>query len=97
MAGYSFVATEAPSRHHGGVAIFHRPATHVAVEAVRKYGPNVIGFQLATGARQCYIVGCYLARDDTSMIERVFEALRDRQKGAELLVKGDLNTNLTAP
>ena len=50
-ARYSVVAADAPSRHRGSVTIFHRPAPHFAVEAVRKYGPNVIGFQLATGAR----------------------------------------------
>ena len=33
-AGYSVVATDAPSRHHGGVAVFHRTALHFAVEAV---------------------------------------------------------------
>ena len=51
-AGYSVVATDAPSRHRGGAAIFYRPALHFAVEAVRKFGSNVIGFQLATGARR---------------------------------------------
>ena len=50
-AGYSVVATDTPSRHHGGVEIFHRPAPHFAVEAVQQFGPNVIGFQLVTGAR----------------------------------------------
>ena len=64
---------------------------------MRKYGPNVIGFQLVTGARRWYIVGCYLATDDASMIERVVKALRDRPKGAELLVVGDLKINLAAP
>ena len=48
--GYSVVATEAPSRHRGGVAVFYRPSPHFAVEAVRKFGPNVVGFQLATGS-----------------------------------------------
>ena len=33
-AGYSVVATNAPSRHRGGVAVFHRLAPHFAVEAV---------------------------------------------------------------
>ena len=96
-AGYSVFATDTPSRHRGGVAIFHRPALHFAVEAVQKFGPNVIGFQLATGARQWYIVGCYLAPDDTLTIERFVKALRERPKGAELLVAGDLNINLAAP
>ena len=67
--GYSVVATNAPSQHRGGVAIFYRPAPNLAVEAVRKFGPNVIGFQLATGARRWYIVGYYLAPEDTSTME----------------------------
>ena len=49
------------------------------------------------GERRWSIVGCYLAPDDTSTIERAVEALRDQTKGAELLVAGDLNTNLAAP
>ena len=97
LAGYSVVATDAPSQHRGGVAIFHRPAPHFAVEAVQQFGLNVIGFQLATGVRRWYIVGCYLAPDDTSTIERVVEALRERPKGAELLVTGDLNINFAEP
>ena len=51
-AGYSVVATDAPSRHRGGVAIFYRSEPHFAVEVVDKFGTNVIGFQLATGARR---------------------------------------------
>ena len=66
------------------------------MEAVRKYGLNVIVFQLATGARRWYIVGCYLAPDNTSTIERVVEALKECPKGAELLVAGELNINLEA-
>ena len=70
---------------------------HFAVEAVQKFGPNVIGFQLATGERRWYIVGCYLAPDDTSTIERVVEALQSRPRGAELLVARDFNVNLATP
>ena len=95
--GYSVVATDAPSRQCSGVAIFHRPAPHFAVEAVQKFGPNVISFQVATGVRRWYIVACYLAPDDTSTIERVGEALRELPKGAELLVAADLNINLASP
>ena len=64
---------------------------------MRKFEPNVIGFQLAPEARRWYIVGCYLSRDDTSTIERVVEALRSRPKGEELLVAGDINAKLAAP
>ena len=58
LSRYSVVATDAPSRHRGGVVIVHQQAPHFAVEAVQQFGPNVIGFQLATGARRWYIVGC---------------------------------------
>ena len=57
-AGYRVVATDAPSRHRGGVAVFYRPSPLFAVEAVRQFGPNVVSFQLATGARRWYIIGC---------------------------------------
>ena len=56
------------------------------MEAVQQFGPNVIWFQLVTGARRWYIVGCYLAPDYTSTIERFVEALRERPMGVELLV-----------
>ena len=64
-ARYCVVATDAPSRHRGGVALFYQPSLLFAVEAVRQFGPNVVSFQLATGARWWYIIGCYLDPDDT--------------------------------
>ena len=67
-AGYCVVATDAPSRNRVGVAVFYRPSPLFAVEAVREFGPNVVSFQLATGERRWYIIGCYLAPDDTSTI-----------------------------
>ena len=43
-AGYSVIATDAPSRHRGGVTLFYRSKPHFVVEAVEKFGPNVLGF-----------------------------------------------------
>ena len=43
-AGYSVIATDAPSRHRGGVALFYRSEPHFVVEAVEKFGLNVLGF-----------------------------------------------------
>ena len=60
-ARYIAVATDAPSRHCVRVSLFHGPAPHFVVEAVQQFGPNVVGFQMATWARRWYIVGCYLA------------------------------------
>ena len=56
-----------------------------------------MSFQLATGARRWYIIGSYLAPDDTSTIESVVAALKERPKGTALVVAGDLNTALDDP
>ena len=96
-AGYSVVATDTPSRHYGGVAVFYWPSPLFAVEAVCQFGPNVVSFQLATGARRWYIIGCYLAPDNTSTIESVGAALKKRPRGTALIVAGDINTTLADP
>ena len=67
------------------------------VEAVEKFGPNVLGFQLATGARRWYIVGVYILPEGTETMERVVEAIRKKPRGAELLVAGDFNADIAAP
>ena len=93
-AGYRVVHTNAPSRHSGRLALFYIPSPLFAVEAVREYGPNVMSFEVATGAMRWYIIRCYLAPDDTSTIERVVAALRYGPKGTALVVAVDLNTDL---
>ena len=50
-AGYRVVATDAPSRHRGGIALFYKEGEDFAVEEVRPYGPNVISFEVVTGRR----------------------------------------------
>ena len=67
------------------------------MEYVQQFRPNVVGFQLATGERRWYIVGCYLGPDNTSMLESVVVALKECPRGAELLVAGDLNIQLAEP
>ena len=96
-SGYIVVATDTPSRHRSGVAFFYGPSPHFAAEAVRQFGPNVVGFQMATGERRWYIIECYLAPDATLTIENVFTTLKERPRGAALLVAGDLNTKLAEP
>ena len=67
------------------------------MEAVRQFGPNLVSFQLATRARRWYIIGCYLAPDETLTIENVVTALKERPQGTALIVAGDLNTTLADP
>ena len=56
------------------------------MEVFQKFGPNSVVFQLATGERRWYIVGCYLAPDNTSKIESVVVALKEQPQGNKLLV-----------
>ena len=67
------------------------------MEAFQKFRPNVVGFQLATGERRWFTVGCYLAPNDTSTIDSVVAELKELPRGAELLVAGDFNVNLEEP
>ena len=92
----SVIATDAPIRHRGSVALFYRSEPHFMVEAVEKFGPNVLGFQLATGARRWYIVGVFIALEDTKTMERVVAAIRKKPRGAELMVAGDFNADIAA-
>ena len=93
-AGYRVVATDAPSRHRGGVALFYRTSAQFAVEEVKEYGPNVLSFKVMTGRRRWYIIGCYIAPDDARTIERVVTALGDKPRGPALIVAGGFNTDL---
>ena len=77
-AGYSVVATDVPSWHRCGVAVFYWSEPHFTVDSVQHFGPNVVGFHLATGEQRWYIVGCYLAPDNTLTIESVVAAIKER-------------------
>ena len=55
--GYKVIATDAPSRHRGGVALFYRLTPRFVVEAVERCGPNVMVWQVVMGAKRWYIVG----------------------------------------
>ena len=57
--GYSVFATDAPSRWCGGVALFWRECDGCVVEEQRKWGPNVLSFQLVTGRGRFYCIGTY--------------------------------------
>ena len=71
-----------------------REGAGFAVEEMRPYGPNVLSFEVVSGRRRWYIIGCYLAPDDARTIERVVTTLGDQPRGTALIVAGDLNTDL---
>ena len=61
---------------------------------MRTYGPNVLSFEVVTGRRRWYIIGCYIAPDDARTIDRVVTALGYQPRGTALIVAGDFNTDL---
>ena len=96
-AGYNIIATDAPSRHRGGVALFYRSTPHYVVEAVERCGPNVMVFQVATGGRRWHIVGAYVAPEDEVTMKTVVAAIGRKTRGAELMVAGDFNVDIVEP
>jgi hypothetical protein len=64
--GYKVLATKAPSKHQGGIALFWQP-DHEAfeIEATKIVTPNIITFQLVTGDQRYYIIGIYIPPNDT--------------------------------
>ena len=61
---------------------------------MRPYGPSVISFEVVTGRRRWYIIGCHLAPNNARTIERVVTALVDQPRGTAIIVAGDFNTDL---
>ena len=72
------VASEAPSAHSSGIAVFYCAAEHFYVEALQLHGANVAIFQIVPGGQRWYIVGCYLVSDNASTIEYVVVAISQR-------------------
>ena len=74
-----------------------RDSPRFTIEVHQQHDPNVVSFQLALRRWRWFVVGCYLALDDTSTIECIVTAIGHRPHGAALLVAGDFNVDLTAP
>ena len=64
---------------------------------MERFGPNVLGFQVATGERRWYIVGAYVAPEDEVTMEMVIVAIGQKPPGVELMVAGDFNVDILAP
>ena len=52
---------------------------------------------MVIGKRRWYIVGCYLANNDSSTIDRVVAAVVQRPRGSKLLVAVCFNAYLVSP
>ena len=64
------------------------------MESHQHFRPNDVRFQMTSGGRRRRILGCYLALDDALTIEHVVTYIGQRPRRNELLVAGDLKTDL---
>ena len=67
------------------------------MEALQRHAPNAINFQMATGGRLWHVIGSYIVPHGASTLERVVAAIGHIPWGAELLIAGDFNADLSAP
>ena len=73
-SGYKVVATLAPIRHQGKIALLYRESPNFTVEAIQQFSAIFITCQLAMGERHWYTVECYLLSGDRMTI-RYMEAV----------------------
>ena len=97
ILGYTVCATEADSRHQGGIAIFWREAEGWGVDRVRSFGPNVASFIIKLGRKCWYIVRSYMPPNDLPTVHWIMQVLECGPEGAGKLLVGNLNSCLENP
>jgi hypothetical protein len=96
--GYKVLATKAPSKHQGGIALLWQPE-HKAfeIEAMQIVTPNLITFQLVTGDKQYYVIGIYIPPTNTDGGNNLRVAWEACPANCHPIVMGDLNINVGNP
>ena len=97
-SGYKVLATKAPSKHQGGIALLWQPE-HEAfeIEATKIVTPNLITFQLVTGDQRYYVIGIYIPPNDTEGGHDLRAAWEACPADCHPIVMGDLNINVGNP
>ena len=97
--GYHVVATQAPSAHQGGVALFWRyDASSWHIEDPTSTTPNTISALLVSGSKRWHLIGTYCSPSlphDTVCTEITFAA--QWHPNTPIILMGDLNANLHSP
>jgi hypothetical protein len=80
-SGYSVVASNAPSAHKGGSALFWQANKMYKVEDWRIHGPNVLSFVIEMESQHVHVVGCYIPPNNLHTLPQVEQALNECPKG----------------
>jgi hypothetical protein len=94
---YNVQSTHASSKWQGGISLFWRTSERYEIKEVELHGPNVLSFQLVSGATRWYIMGCYILPTNLTTLTHLEQAWLACPKGCLPILLGDLNVNLTAP
>ena len=95
--GYHALAADILSRHHGGVDILYRDVTHFQVKVYHPHGTNVAILQMVYDGRLWFVLGCYLAQDNASMIEIIKLAINQIPSGTAIILDSGFNSELDSP
>ncbi len=96
-SGYNLQSPHAPSKLQGGISLFWRASETYEVEKVELRGPNVLSFQLVSGATRWYVVGCYILPTNLTILTHFEQAWLACPKGCLPILLGDLNIKFAAP
>ena len=97
--GYQATATNAPSTHQGGIALFYCESEYWQVKLVMKHGPNVTSFELVSGWQRTPIIGGYIPPNDTTTLPHINAALshfNEHCDAKHLVLLGVLNVDLSS-
>ncbi len=65
-SGYKVLATKAPSKHQGGIALLWQPEHKTfEIEATKIVTLHLITFQLVMGDKRYYVIGIYIPPNNT--------------------------------
>jgi hypothetical protein len=73
-SGYNIQSTHALSKWQGGISLFWRTSEMYEIKEVELRGPNVLSFQLMSGATRWYIVGCYILPTNLPTLAHIEQA-----------------------
>jgi hypothetical protein len=96
-SGYNIQSTHAPSKWQGGISLFWRTSETYEIKEVELRGPNMLSFQLVSGATRWYIVRCYIPPTNVTTLTHIKQEWLACPKGCFPNLLGDLNINLAAP
>jgi hypothetical protein len=94
--GYEVIATTSMHAAQGGVVRAYRSSKFREVEAVKRYGPTVISFQLVTGRKIYSCVDGYIPPGDVETVESINKAFEELYISNRMFMV-DLNVEQVRP